>query len=276
MAERFSNLKDEGQKIPVLLPDMKCLETYAIEFPPTSQTAQNYKKAQGAVVHLDLDSIDLKESAKRGLIDKELAKELAKEPNREELSTSATGFFITEDGWLVTNFHVANVPAKTSAKWPSGAKVKLRKVYQDAKVDLAIFKIDSDDSCSVPYLPLAKTDALSADERLTTIGYPNCWKELHCSPGNLLGLGKRNYYLPDTAAPKLKRVSGDLEIMQTNCQGAPGGSGSPLLNMAGEVVGVTFAGTSPDNKTTLSYAISVKQVRDAARNIPELRKKLGL
>ncbi|MBX9772737.1 MAG: trypsin-like peptidase domain-containing protein [Candidatus Obscuribacterales bacterium] len=276
MAERFSNSKHEGQKIPVLLPNMECLETYALEFPPTSQTAQNYRKAQGAVVHVDLDSIDLKESAKRGLIDKELAKELAKEPNREELKTSATGFFITDDGWLVTNFHVANVPAKVSAEWPGGSKVQLRKVYQDAKVDLAIFKIDSADFNSVPYLPLAKTDSLSPEERLTTIGYPNCWKDLHCSPGNLLGLGKRGFYLPDAAALKLRGLSRDLEIMQTNCQGAPGGSGSPLLNLAGEVVGVTFAGTTPDNKTTLSYAISVKQVRDAARHVPELRKKLGL
>ncbi len=260
--------------VPVLLPDKNTAENYTAEFPESSQTVQNYKKAQNAVVHVAMDSIDLRHAAKYWSVDKELVEELIKEQGGQKQSSFATGFFITSDGWLVTSRHVACLKADLSAEWPDGQKVKLRRVYQDRKTDIAILKLDSANQYKVPFLPLAKNDSLSPSETLTMVGYPNTWKNLHCSPGNLVGLGRRNDYLPNASSIKLiTDTKNSLMIMRTSCHDGPGGSGSPTLNSLGEVVGITFAGPPSDDKEICTYAIPVKELRKAIQHVPELRER---
>lgn len=259
-----------ASKIPVLLPGMEADENYSIPYPESTQSGRNYRKSENAIVHLVIDSIEAKDWLKHGFIDKALAKEL----DGQKFNTSATGFFITPDGYLVTNSHVACLDAPMSAQWPDGRKEPLRKVYCDPRIDLAILKLDTESPLS--YLPLA-TGGSQVEDTITTLGYPYQWKKLHCSPGNLLGIGKRNEYLK-RGDNTVRKVSGCLEVLKTSCQTAPGGSGSPALNAKGEVVGITFAGPPPDDvlpSERYSYAIQVKELRKLVRKIPDLRDRFA-
>ncbi len=267
--------KDNNRlKVPVLLPGIEARENDTITLPETCQTAQNYQRSQGAVVRVVADSVEPKELVRNGLMDKELAKEFA----GQKFSYSATGFFISPEGWLVTNNHVTSQKGEYSAQWPDGHKVMLKKIYQNPKVDLAILKIDWTEPVNVPYLSLSKDDSPSLEETVTIVGYPNQWKSLHCSPGNVIALDKRGNFMPNAWAHKMvKAVRNNLEVIRTNCHDAPGGSGSPTLNRAGEVVGINFAGPAEkdDCYTSCSFAIPVKHLKDAVKNIPELKERFA-
>lgn len=265
--------KDRFVSIPVLLPGQKAIENHTAEYDKTSQTAQNYERAKESVVHVVIDEVDTKEFSKFGLMDKELYKELPKEEKEKKRTTSATGFFITSDGWLVTNYHVACLKGKLSAQWPDGRKLDLRKVYENRKIDLAILKVKSDEPVSVGFLPLSPKNEQPGSS-LTSVGYPHTWKNLHCSPGTLLETGKRKDYLPHKTSPLLSGTRSTLVIDKNGCHGGPGGSGSPNLTATGEVASINFAGPSPDleEKPTHSFAIPVSELRRAIKHIPQLKK----
>lgn len=261
-------------KVPVLLPGIEAHENDSIALPESCQTAQNYRRSQGAVVRVVADAVEPKELVRNGLMNTDLAKEC----QGQTFSYSATGFFISPDGWLVTNNHVVSQKGDYSAQWPDGHKVMLKKVYQNPKVDLAILKIEWDKPFSVPYLSLAKENCTTLEETVTLVGYPNQWKGLHCSPGNVVALDKRGNFMPNSLAHKMVRtVKNNLKVIRTNCHDAPGGSGSPALNRNGEVVGINFAGPSPQDNcfTSCSFAIPVKHLKDAIREIPELQKRFA-
>ena len=162
-----------------------------------------------------------------------------------------SGFFINEDGHLITNFHVIEGETQISIEVYHQRNGQLeRRAYKQARIvamnkfaDLALLKIEDKDAPKFARVPLGDADALSVGERVFAIGSP---------------LGLERTVTEGILSTKTRQMQGAL-YLQTTTQINPGNSGGPLFNLRGEVVGVT------NMKITfgegLGFAIPVEQVK---------------
>jgi serine protease Do len=145
-----------------------------------------------------------------------------------------SGFFINEDGYLITNHHVVDKETKIEVtvfqKAQNGfEKKKFKKVKIEAIntfVDLALLKVEELGDLKVTYAPLGDMDEIEVGEKVFAIGNP-------------LGLERT---VTDGVISTRNRAFEGLVYIQTNADINPGNSGGPLFNLAGEVVGVTNMG----------------------------------
>ena len=145
-----------------------------------------------------------------------------------------SGFFINENGYLITNYHVIEKETKIEVtvfrKAKNGfGKEKFKKVKIEAInpfVDLALLKIEDLGDTKVRFAHLGDIDSIKVGEKVFAIGNP-------------LGLERT---VTDGVISTRNRAFEGLVYIQTNADINPGNSGGPLFNLAGEVVGVTNMG----------------------------------
>jgi serine protease Do len=142
-----------------------------------------------------------------------------------------SGFFLNEDGYLITNFHVIEGETQISIEVYHQRNGQLeRKSYKQARIvamnkfqDVALLKVDDKEAPKFAYVTLGDADNLSVGERVFAIGSP---------------LGLERTVTEGIVSTKTRQMQGDL-YLQTTAQINPGNSGGPLFNMRGEAVGVT-------------------------------------
>jgi serine protease Do len=162
-----------------------------------------------------------------------------------------SGFFLREDGHLITNFHVIEGETQISIEVYHQRNGQLeRRAYKQARIiamnkfaDLALLKIEDKDAPKFAHVPLGDSDVLAVGDRVFAIGSP---------------LGLERTVTEGILSTKTRQMQGSL-YLQTTTQINPGNSGGPLFNLRGEVVGVT------NMKITfgegLGFAIPVEQVK---------------
>ena len=142
-----------------------------------------------------------------------------------------SGFFLNEEGYLITNFHVIEGETQISIEVYHQRDDQLdRKSYKQVRIiamnkfqDLALLKIEDRDAPKFAHVPLAEPDSLAVGERVFAIGSP---------------LGLERTVTEGIVSTKTRQIQGEL-YLQTTTQINPGNSGGPLFNLRGEVVGVT-------------------------------------
>ena len=142
-----------------------------------------------------------------------------------------SGFFINEEGYLITNFHVIEGETQISVEVYHQKKGDLnRQSYKQVRIiamnkfaDLALLKVDDKDAPLFSWVLLADSDTLAVGERVFAIGSP---------------LGLERTVTEGIVSTKTRQMQGEL-YLQTTAQINPGNSGGPLFNMRGEVIGVT-------------------------------------
>ena len=166
-------------------------------------------------------------------------------------SSIGSGFFINDDGYLITNFHVIEGETQISVEVYHQRNGQLeRKAYRQVRIvamhkfaDLALLKIEDADAPKFVRVPLGDSDQLAVGDRVFAIGSP---------------LGLERTVTEGILSTKTRQMQGSL-YLQTTTQINPGNSGGPLFNLRGEVVGVT------NMKITfgegLGFAIPVEQVK---------------
>jgi len=166
-------------------------------------------------------------------------------------SSLGSGFFINDDGYLMTNFHViegetqisVEVYLQKNGQLERKTCKKVRIVALNKFVDLALLKIEDPDAPKFRHLTLGSSDALAVGQHVFAIGSP---------------LGLERTVTEGILSTKTRQLAGEL-YLQTTAQINPGNSGGPLFNLAGEVIGVT------NMKITfgegLGFAIPVETVR---------------
>lgn len=141
-----------------------------------------------------------------------------------------SGFFVSADGYIVTNNHVvsgADIIHVTMDNQNGKTKnFKATLIGSDEETDLALLKVDGQNN--LPYLVFGNSDNLKVGEWLLAIGNP--FGLDHTVTAGILSAKGRNIR------------SGPFDnFLQTDASINPGNSGGPLLNMAGEVVGINTA-----------------------------------
>ncbi len=142
-----------------------------------------------------------------------------------------SGFFINEDGFLITNFHVTEDETQISVEVFQQKNGELERiVYKQVKIvalnkfgDLALLKVEDKDAPKFAHVSLGDSDTLAVGERVFAIGSP---------------LGLERSVTEGIVSTKTRQLQGNL-YLQTTAQINPGNSGGPLFNLRGEVVGVT-------------------------------------
>jgi serine protease Do len=165
-----------------------------------------------------------------------------------------SGFIIDKEGYIVTNNHVIEKADKISVIMKNGKNLDAEIVGRDSTTDLALIKIDS--GIDLPVLKFGDSERLEVGEWVVAIGNPfgldhTVTAGVVSAKGRVIGSGPYD------------------DFIQTDASINPGNSGGPLLNMAGEVVGINTAIMA--NGQGIGFAIPV----NLAKGIVEQLKNGG-
>lgn len=163
---------------------------------------------------------------------------------RREVS-SGSGFFVTPDGYVMTNRHVvSDIHAEYKVAISEEQSVPARVVYRDTEADLALLKIEGH---GFPALTLANAAKPEIGENIVSIGNALGVITDSVATGYVSSINER--IVAEGTDGSQERMNNLLEI---TAKLYPGDSGGPVLNTRGEVVGINVATTQG---SVLSYAI---------------------
>ena len=164
-----------------------------------------------------------------------------------KLSTSegsGSGFLITGTGVLVTNAHVLGANNEVTAKNLQQQQFNGAVVYRDTSLDLALVKLDVQNT---PSLPLATLPSIKVGQSVIAIGNPGLGLQNTVTRGIVSAVGTYPELGPGT-------------WIQTDASINPGNSGGPLLNSHGEVVGMNTIKIVKSGVQGLGFALSAQDI----------------
>jgi serine protease Do len=153
-------------------------------------------------------------------------------PNVQEIG-AGSGFFVTDDGLILTNKHVvSDDSASYTVITAEGKKYDAKVLAKDPVNDLAIVKVEAKNT---PHLALADSAKIQIGQRVVAIGNSLGMYQNTVTTGIISGSGRKITAGGDSGSEQLSGV------IQTDAAINPGNSGGPLLNLSGEVVGINTA-----------------------------------
>lgn len=194
-------------------------------------------------------TVETTEPAKKEYTSVELAEYVSSRTVTVNADNSVgSGFFISGDGVLVTNYHVIEGAEQITVDTYGGASYNVSTIIDFSKVyDLALLKIDQNDT---PYLELCTE--VKTGEAVYAIG-----SSLGVLEGSFTG----------GTVSSTKRMHGKIECIQMDASIASGNSGGPLVNVYGEVVGVNAFSYSHGQNANLAIKIAMLDHLDKERNL---------
>lgn len=172
-------------------------------------------------------------------VSKKIDKNLIKE--KQHFISTGTGFFISDDGFLLTNHHVI-AKSEIISIYKNGEKFPAKVIVSDPMNDIALLKVDAKFK-SIPCL----FDNVKKGAMVASFGFP------------LIGLQGNELKTTFGHINALSGIRGDFRYYQIDTPIQPGNSGGPLVNYKGEVIGIVSA--------TLSQEATIEQAGIINQNV---------
>lgn len=159
-------------------------------------------------------------------------------------NSSGTGFFVTDTGIIATNAHLARGEESLMATLLANVQLEAKVVFIADDVDVALLKIEGLNSRR---LTLAETSTVAQGQEVLAVGNPGQAMLFSVTNGVVSGIQDFPSAGPGT-------------WIQTDAPLNPGNSGGPLVNMQGEVVGMTTSKPAGGNTTGIGFALSASDI----------------
>lgn len=174
------------------------------------------------------------------------------------IASSGTGFALTSNGYIVTNYHVVDGATSIAVKGVNGnfsTSYKAKVVVSDKNNDLAIIQIEDNAFTNISKIPYTiKSSSSDVGENVFVLGYP-----LRASMGDEIKL-------TNGIVSSKTGFQGDITSYQISAPVQPGNSGGPLFDKFGNLIGVINAKhTGAEN---VSYAIKVSYLKNVIDLLP--------
>ncbi len=176
-------------------------------------------------------------------------------------AASGSGFILTDDGYILTNYHVIESSSAITVALYDGSSYDAALIGYDESNDIAVLKVDAEGLSPVV---LGDSDILNVGDDVVAIGNP---------------LGELTFSLTaGTVSAKDRQVTMStgvtMNLIQTDCAINSGNSGGALFNLYGEVIGITNAKYSSSSSSEASidnigFAIPLNDVRSIVESIIE-------
>lgn len=175
-------------------------------------------------------------------------------------AAAGSGFVITEDGYILTNYHVIDGANSIKVTFDNGKEYTATYVGGEEKNDIAVIKVDA---TGLTPVVIGKSSDMLVGEQVTTIGNPLGELTFSESTGIISALD-RSITMSDGR---------QMNMIQTDCAINSGNSGGALFNLYGEVIGITNAKYSSSGSSgeasidNIGFAIPINSVRSIVESI---------
>ena len=167
--------------------------------------------------------------------------------NQKQLSGTGSGIILSEDGYIITNAHVLTDGKSFTVTLSDETEYTATVVGSDSKTDLAVIHVDAKD---LPAATMGDSDEVVLGEAVVAIGNP---AGLTGSVTNGIVSGLNRQIQSDSTGYA-------MNCIQTNAAISPGNSGGALVNMYGQVIGITSSKYVSSSYEGLGFAITINDV----------------
>ena len=170
-------------------------------------------------------------------------------------TSSGSGFFFREDGYILTNNHVISGATDVKVRTSTGYEYSAEIVGTDKETDLAVLKVNPEEK--VVTIPFGNSDELKVGDWAIAIGnpFPQQGLDRTVTVGVISAKGRSNLRF-GSETPQYQ------DYIQTDASINPGNSGGPLLNLKGEAIGVNAAISSPTGTSVgIGFAVPINLAR---------------
>lgn len=169
-----------------------------------------------------------------------------------------TGFFFDSNGYILTNQHVVGDADEIQVTVQGHNKpLVAKKLGTSYSLDLAVLKVEGN---GFPTLPIGSSDKINIGDWVVAIGNPYGFD--HTVTVGVLSSKERPISIPDEQGTREYE-----HLLQTDASINPGNSGGPLLNMAGEVIGINTAVSS--QAQGIGFAIPTSTITEVLQNLKD-------
>lgn len=178
-------------------------------------------------------------------------------PQTQVVKELGSGFIISEDGYIVTNDHVAGNATKISVTMTNGETIDAKLIGSDKNTDVALLKIDKN---NLEYVKLGNSDDVIIGEWVVALGNPFGLFEINDKPTVTVGVVSATDMKVNADGNRVYK-----DMIQTDASINAGNSGGPLINADAEVIGmntIIFTGGGYGNGSIgVGFAISINRVK---------------
>lgn len=184
-----------------------------------------------------------------------------------EVKSLGSGFFISPDGYLLTNEHVVHNAKEIIITTTKGKKYKVHDLWVDKVTDIALLKIKGD---NFPHIKMGNSNGIIVGEWVIALGNPFGLFDYNDEPSVTVGVISAKDRDFSLSKEKLYQ-----NMIQTDASINPGNSGGPLVNSLGEVIGMNtfiYSGKYSEGSIGLGFATPINKIKEIIKDLKEFGK----